>query len=441
MTDRKFFSGLTDGMMSRRHSRIPDRQQTHFFWPNETDSEPFDPLRSRLRNRSDSVASLLSHSQASSDAEESRRRRLRNNESKIEFYDMLDVGTDTESVYSRASPRKQNQLKSKIEFYDYVDTGKENPDDDVQSVIERPMKKNPEVENGTNEAPVTPPTQNSVSENLAQNMQSLNLTSNNGYAPSPHENSRKKPQQYVDSFSESDDDDRVYRNRSHMAEERNYLPPRYPPSQRSVRSHPRRLNSEFFDFDDDGYDRQYDQPRRLKYRKPESISRMPRRPEFSPELSDDEFYVPIDGYRRRENSRSRVQQPERYRSNGRMDDTESYYRGRNSRRPPVNGFGSERDFKPPQPQVTPSKASPEPIQGNGYGNEMEPKMPAAARPPVKPLSRTMSVNEAKQRYHVNLKSNIFHTNPDYNIMVDQRKPLTIRDFAARQRVGVGLPDI
>lgn len=69
-------------------------------------------------------------------------------------------------------------------------------------------------------------------------------------------------------------------------------------------------------------------------------------------------------------------------------------------------------------------------------------MPVSARPPVKPqLARTNSINEAKARYHVNLKSNIFHNDPEYNVLVEQRKPLSIRDFAARQRVGVGLPDI
>jgi hypothetical protein len=335
---------------------------------------------------------------------------------------MVDVGTDTESVYSRSSPRKQETLKSRIEFYDFVDTRKaEKAEDDVQSVIEKPAKKIPEPE--IVESPVTSPP---VIADLSQNMQNLNLSPKNGFA---NENSRKKPQQYVDSYSESDDEDRFYRSRNHMTEERSYLPPRYPPSQRSVRSNPRRFNSEYFDFDDDGYDRQFDPPRRPRYRKPENIPRMPRRREFSPELSDEDFY---EGYRRGEYTRARVPQPERYRSNERFNDNESYYRGRSNRRPPVNGHGSDRDFQ--SPPKSPPKTSPDQPQ-------MEPKIPASARPPVKPLSRTMSVNEAKQRYHVNLKSNIFHTDPDYNVMVDQQKPVSVRDFAARQRVGVGLPDI
>jgi hypothetical protein len=63
------------------------------------------------------------------------------------------------------------------------------------------------------------------------------------------------------------------------------------------------------------------------------------------------------------------------------------------------------------------------------------------RPPVKPVQRTMSVNEARRRHHVNLKSNIFHNDNEYEQVVEQRKPLSVRDFAANNRVGVGLPDL
>lgn len=145
MADRKFFSGLPDRMM-KGHASGPNRQQTNFYWPNETDAEQFVPSRNRMRNRSLSTASLMSQSQASSDAEESRRRRSQQNKSKIEFYDMVDIGTDNESVYSRANDptkhKKQETLKSRIEFYDYADPNQ--VDEDVQSVIERPVKRSPE---------------------------------------------------------------------------------------------------------------------------------------------------------------------------------------------------------------------------------------------------------------------------------------------------------
>lgn len=443
--------------MTPRNSRGPNRQQTNFYWPNETDMEEFVPSRNRMRNRSMSTASLMSQSQASTDTEESRRRRTQQNRSKIEFYDMADIGTDAESVYSRANDpmvkrKRQDSLKSRIEFYDFVDTRSFQPDDDAQSVIERPVKIN--VEPSAPE-PMTSPENGHKSEdklkaqvkseqNLAQSVQNLSLESKSGHGPS--ERSRKKTSQYVDSFSESDEDERYYPSRP--LEERKYVPPppnRYPPSQRSIRSSPRRVNAEYLDFDDDEYDRQYDS-RRLRYRKSENVPRMARRRDYSPELSDEDFYDHTDGYRRGGGGdyfRARLPPaPERYRSNAsRLDDNESYYRGRNNRRQ-ANGYGSEADHQrpPPSPRVSPqevSAVSPE----NGHENGVQTTMPAAARPPVKPLARTQSINEARQRHHVNLRSNIFHTDPEYNQIVEQRKPSSVREFAARQRVGVGLPDI
>lgn len=479
MSDRKFFSGLTAGQMTRQYPNGPNRQRTNFYWPDETDSEQFVPSRNKMRNRSLSTASLMSQSQASTDTEESKRRRSQQNESKIEFYDMADMGTDTESVYSAPNDplkrKKQETLKSRIEFYDYVDTRSQHPDDDVQSVIERPIKRNSEpvaIEHKitvTSEksqkadanvkAQVKSESQmNNVNvQNISQGMQNMKLSPEpqNGFMQSyaPPEKPRKKASNYVDSCTESDDDERFYRSRNHVMEDRKYMPPqqpRYPPSQRSIRSHPRRNNSEYFDFDDDVYDRTYDSAnRRLRYRKTENVPRMARRRDYSPDLSDEEPYENFDGYRRgSEYSRSRPPpSPERFRSNaGRINDTDSYYHGRPARRSSANGYASEMDFQrntstparrtSPQNQNNHQDAPP-----NGYGSEMEPQMPTAARPPVKPLTRTMSINEARQRHHVNLKSNIFHTDPEYNVLVEQRKPLSVRDFAARQRVGVGLPDI
>lgn len=466
MTDRKFFTGLPEAMMTRS-AKAPDRQQTNFYWPDETDCEQIPPSRNRLRNRTMSNASLMSQSQASTDTEESRRRKSKQNQSKIEFYDMVDVGTDNESVYSRVDDKmkrnRQDTLKSRIEFYDFVDTRSYQPDEDAQSVIERPVKRIAQpsaaaqmtsAEKDEEKAKIQVKSDESE-QTLAQGVHNLSISveSRNGHAKnhkSPSENGRKKVPEFVDSFSESDDDERYYRARNRVVEERKYLPapPRYPPSTRSVRSHPRRVNSEYFDFDDEEYDRQYDS-RRPKYRKPENIPRMARRRDYSPEISDEEFYEPIDDYRRGGGDyfRPRVPLvPERYRSNAsRLDETESYYRGRNNRKP---GNGYANDFEqrsPPIRRPSPLNQDIEPeAPPNNHVKEPEPtpKMPASARPPVKPsLSRTESVNQARQRLHVNLKSNIFHNNPDYNEIVEQRKPASIREFAGGQRVGVGLPDI
>lgn len=479
MADRKFFSGLTDKMMTKNtHGR--NHQQTNFYWPNETDTEQFTPSRNRLRSRSASNASLMSQSQASTDTEESRRRRNQHNQSKIEFYDMVDVGTDDESIYSRsAGPnkhKKQETLKSRIEFYDFVDTHHYQPDDDVESVIERPISRTPEPsvvhnnrmtsENGqkVEEKPKVYEHRINIEKepSIAQSMQNLNLSTEpkNGHSEShvPVESSRKKVSQpYIDSFSESDDDDErsYYRSRNQL-EERRYAPPqpkRYPPPPRSIRSHPRRSNSEYLDFDDDEYDRSYDSSRRPRYRKPENVPRMVKRRDYSPEMSDEDYYDNVgNGYRRSmEYSRPRLPpQPDRYGSHAsRLDDNESLYRGKRNRRP-ANGYGSERDFDRNSSRQSPVRRSPPMSQThnnqseapvNGYASEMEPRMPTSARPPIKPLTRTNSINEARQRQLVNLKSNIFHTDPEYNSTVEHRKPTSIREFAAGQRVGVGLPDI
>lgn len=470
MAERKFFSGLPDGMMTRGAKGM-NRQQTNFYWPDDTDADQFSPARNRMRSRSASIASLMSQSQASTDTEESRRRKSQQNKSKIEFYDLVDCGTDSESVYSRVDPKTRNRLdtlKSRIEFYDFVDTNSNQAEEDAQSVIERPVKKKVEpsvehnipmkIENGHKAAEKPKSSQqqtqnNEITQNLARSVQNLSLSPEpkNGYSQHAELARKKADSQYVDSFSESDEEDRYYRSRNQMPE-RKYVPPqpnRYPPSQRSVRSNPRRHNSEYFDFDDDEYDRNYDSNRRLKYRKPENVPRMVRRRNYSPDISDEDFYDNTDGYRRggTEHHRSRPPvSPDRHRLNGsRYDDSESYYRGRNQRTP-TNGYGSERDFQriptTPARRYSPQDQDEQIAQPrNGYASEMEPKMPASARPPVKPLSRTDSMNEAKQRQLVNLKSNIFHNDPEYNVMVEQRKPLSVRDFAARQRVGVGLPDI
>lgn len=46
MSDQKFFSGLTDGMM-RKSKKNPDRQQTNFFWPDETKPSAQSPGQSK----------------------------------------------------------------------------------------------------------------------------------------------------------------------------------------------------------------------------------------------------------------------------------------------------------------------------------------------------------------------------------------------------------
>jgi hypothetical protein len=436
MSSRKFFSGLTPGMMTRP-SNAQNRQQTNFYWPDERSSDQVSSRSHRMRNRSLSTASIISQSQASTDTEESRRRRNNDLQSRIEFYDMVDT-TDTESVYNRkmdpTTHKKLETLKSKIEFYDYVEP-KNYDDDDANSVIEVVKKKeNQEVEASV----AAEKTTNAQDEqDLAKNMSNLNIRK----APTQ----RNTNSQFADSFG-SDSEDETYRyqqayrkssaqkfsRRPHLSQQQ---------QQQLPQQRPRRYNSHYFDdFEDDGYERYYDEPNH--HRRP----RFPRtngnrRRDFSPDdLSDEEFFDDRSYARRNMReypSRSRVYSPEReFRSSSSRygADYDNYHHHRRSMNKITNGYGSEF--------VNESRLKTPPRQQKVNEIESETKLNAAtaARPPVKPVQRSMSINEARRRHHVNLKSNIFHNDHEYDQSVEQKKPLSVRDFAANNRVGVGLPD-
>lgn len=480
MASRKFFSGLPEKMMTR--STGPNRQQTNFYWPDESNSDdPRVARTNRLRNRSVSTASIVS--QASTDTEESRRRRSREMKSRIEFYDMVDTPTDTESVFSRkldpTKHKKLETLKSRIEFYDYVDTrqgSSQMNDDDVNSVIEVVQKNenNQEVrndKNGTIDTPIENKNYMSNSKHideLANNVNKLSMNTEQPQAQKVDMNNHKSSK-YIDSFSESDDDDEDYRYQKafrgqHEAIDRNY-PQRYrrPPLPKQQSSHqyqqsrPRRYNSHYFDdYDEDGYDRYYDNASIRSSRA--RLPRMPRR-NYSPDISDEEFYEPRM-YSRRNGRMSRdyrnyeAYSPEREYSRGPNSRYDDYYesyrddrRQMNNRNTNMNGYGSEMEFNRPKSR-TPPRQQPQQHQQQSQQqistNEIESEQKiqsTSARPPIKPVTRSMSINEARRRHHVNLKSNIFHMDNEYNQVVEQRKPLSVRDFAANHRIGVGLPDL
>jgi hypothetical protein len=434
MGSRKFFSGLPDTMMSKNSSTGVNRQATNFYWPNDSEAENFVSPRSRIRSRSASIASLLSQSQTSTDNDESRRRRLQQNQSKIEFCDTVDVPTDTESVVSsreRNRHKKMETLKSRIEFYDFVD-GKlgKDADDDVQSVIERPVKMKNENEN-CETATKTNNNNNDV-EKLSKSFNNMEV----------HQSMEKTSTKQFDSFSDdSEDDERFYhlnKRNNHMFDDQPYelnrnLPPRYPQPQRVMNRRPR--NREYYDYDDD-FRYEHENSRR-RHSRPPTNPRMTRRRGggnySTQEISDEEFYHP-NHQQRYPSSRMRNSYDE-------IDDN-NYRSSRMNlnRRTSMNGYegGTERNHyihNEQKPKIEVSQV------------EIESKKQSASstltadRAPAKTLSRTNSVNEAKQRYFTNLKSNIFHQNPEYTNIVEHKKPLSVRDFAASQRVGVGLPDI
>lgn len=123
MSDQKFFSGLTDEMMTRGKKNAPDRQQTNFFWPDETDK--FVPSR-QSRNQS-STASLISQPQACTNTEVSQNRKPKPNQSKIEFYDVVEVNSRSNELTKR---KHQEMLKPPKEFYLFGDMKDQHGDDD-----------------------------------------------------------------------------------------------------------------------------------------------------------------------------------------------------------------------------------------------------------------------------------------------------------------------
>ncbi|XP_070507167.1 putative uncharacterized protein DDB_G0281733 [Chironomus tepperi] len=475
MSNRKFFSGLSEKMMAR--STGPNRQQTNFYWPDDSNADDTCSVRSnRLRNRSLSTASVLSQSQASTDTEESRKRRSNDFKSRIEFYDMVDIPTDNESVYSRkldpSKHKKLETLKSRIEFYDYVDTrdSSQMNDEDTNSVIEVVQKKeNQEVrndKNGTIDTPVE--NKNFIQNNnkhideLANNMTKMSM---NVEHPKNDMNNHNHKPQYIDSYSESDDEDDYRYQKSfrgqHDAIKRNYpqknrrptLPKQHhqPYHQQYQQLPPRRYQSHYFDdFEDDGYDRYFENASIRSSRS--RLPRMPRRT-YSPDNSDEEFYdnrmyPKRNGRMSRDNRNYEAFSPEREYTRSQNPRNDDYYesyrddrRQTNNRNTNINGFGSEMDYNRPKSRTPPREQQQH--QQSTIEIDSEQNIPTtSARPPIKPVARSMSISgDARRRYHINLKSNIFHTDNEYDQVVNPRKPLSVRDFAATTKIGVGLPDL
>ena len=127
MSEQKFFSGLTDKMMNK-HNRGQERQQTNFFWPDETDTKKQTvPSSNQLRN--------------STNSDESRKRSSQQKQSNIEFYD--DV---SDSSRSKHPTHQQNQElhNSKVQPDDYVEIKVQKPDINTQSFTDQSEESNSE---------------------------------------------------------------------------------------------------------------------------------------------------------------------------------------------------------------------------------------------------------------------------------------------------------
>lgn len=138
MSNGKFFSGLTEGMM-RKHDPKPDRQKSNFFWPEEKNLESVSESRNRSRRASVQSPERETYSHHSETIPSPGDLHAKQQSSKIEFYDSVDAGTpqrlnnqnsmsaDNGSIY------KQKSTKSNVEFYDYSDEGRNNVSPGVKS--------------------------------------------------------------------------------------------------------------------------------------------------------------------------------------------------------------------------------------------------------------------------------------------------------------------
>jgi hypothetical protein len=485
MSNRKFFSGLPDTWINARATG-PNRQQSSFYWPDESEVEEFSIRKnSRLRKSSDRESQKSDMSGRSTENEEMKKRHCNQMQSKIEFYDMVDTKDDNVKPIQKIPDknkdppayRKAQTLRSRIEFYDFDDEGNELPEKNVGKSlensknvtnemktsktiehfvsVEKPREKNNSAENNdvqgkclrNEESPQkegleamtsrnsdfqrdlkSSPKQNSKlipkNKELEENMKNLDIN---------HEKSRKHSK-YVDSFSESDDNDLVDYYHSRKQQQSNHLkiPSRRPPRTPDL------------DFDADY--RYYEKNRRARYRPSRQENqpiRLGPRKIYSPELSDEDHYDFDEDYRQKafdylERQRSperKISRPHKEEEfNDRLppkrpgryyqeEDDGAYYtdQARKQSSSSKNGNISDADYEKRLAEY--DKKYKEQQEGQQY--------------PSKPSS---VISEARQRFHVNLKSNIFHNNNDYLTSVAQRKPSTVRN-SATGRVGVGLPDI
>lgn len=143
MIKGKFYTGLPEKMMNR--SRGMDRQQTNFYWPDESEAEetPIRKVRSTKANVSPMTSATVNNSMVANDEIKPKELFHKQLSSRIEFYDNVDAKTpearrrrfkkidnvnlnnlnnaDSQYVPER---KKLETFSSKIEFYDFVDATK-----------------------------------------------------------------------------------------------------------------------------------------------------------------------------------------------------------------------------------------------------------------------------------------------------------------------------
>lgn len=168
MINGKFYTGLTDQMMSR--SRIVNRQETHFFWPDESKMEavqtrkgarPTNSINNNDRSaKNNNNYMTTSNNLSRIDSPEIKPKELFRKQlsSGIEFFDNVDAKTPesrrrrfkkidninlnhSETTPYQPEKKKLETFSSKIEFYDFDDEPiKPLKSDPVKSMKSGPTK-------------------------------------------------------------------------------------------------------------------------------------------------------------------------------------------------------------------------------------------------------------------------------------------------------------
>lgn len=409
MSQHKFFSGLPPKMEGRTKSVI-NRQQTQFYWP-EDSNKPVTPNRRMSRSSSkDSGGTNWDASNYDTDVakEAMRERRNQQLQSRIEFYDV-----PVEAPKKKVLDENQNDVTKSQEHRDGKVNGTENKEVNGKHANGSGDKGDEKNVENTKET-----TNNRKSiENLVERVHEVHLDESVSMKGS------RRPNDY-DSYDSDDEYQRERRRpikkipsrtgkrQDSWEEYENREIRRPPPSRRPPRSN--------YDYEDEVY-----APNR-------SMSRERYRREYFDEYDSRPIARPPPS-------------PRRYVDDGPPDDR--YYEGPPAPRRYVMDTDYEpidRDFyyeEPPQDSRPPTpsrqKVTQKITQKVGQNGTVSP----GKRTPVK---RAMSIcsdcpseiSRAMSQRH--LKSNIFFT--DKEALTTNPRPRTVRDSAVN-RVCVGLPDI
>lgn len=135
MSNQKFFSGLTNKMMEK-DLKVPDRQRSHLFWPDESGLESVQASSSRIKpgGRQTSTPVRVNNEKTEYENEVTPRERFNHQlTSKVEFYDdVVDSSPQIKTQIVQPAPvsdkycndNRKHNLNSSIQFYDFVEENK-----------------------------------------------------------------------------------------------------------------------------------------------------------------------------------------------------------------------------------------------------------------------------------------------------------------------------